>query len=394
MQEAKRQTAVLLGRTAAVASSHKRRANGDGSIYETGDGRLRGSLTLTHPISGKRVRRVVSGRTRAEVARKLGDMRRDASGALPSRETTGAYLNRWLTIDRARIRPSTARQRAQYVRSYIIPALGHIPLSKLAPADVERMTSQLVASGKSPRTAAHARTILRRALADAERDALILRNVAALARPPRVEAREMRALTAAEVRILLAATEDDRFGQLFAFAVGSGLRLGEVAGLRWQDVDLEGGTITVRRAMAEDAAGGWSLSELKTRGSRRTLTLPAIALGALRRQKACQAVERLAAGDTWQDVAGLVFTDEIGRPLLPTTVSRAFRQVVRRLELPVRFHDLRHTYASVALGAGAPLKAVSEALGHSTITLTADTYAPVTVQTRRDAADAVDRALG
>ena len=122
--------------------------------------------------------------------------------------------------------------------------------------------------------------------------------------------------------------------------------------------------------------------------------LPALAVEALRRQKGRQAAARLAAGTAWQDRAGLVFTDAVGRPLRPDAVSAAFRSTARRLALPVRLHDLRHTAASLLLAAGVPLKVVSETLGHSSIAITADVYAHVTPDLRREAAEAMDRALG
>ena len=311
-----------------MASSHKpHRSSGEGSVYMTGDGRLRGALTLPHPVTGKPTRHFVSGHSRAEVVRKFEAIRR--AGGFASNETVGDYLARWLTADKANVRPATWRSYEMHVRLYLTPAIGAIKLGRLTPLDVERMTSALVGRGLSARTAAHARAILRRALADAERDGLVVRNVARLARPPRVEQREMRALTPAEVRLLTEATAGDRYGPLYAFAVGTGLRLGEVLGLRWQDVDFEAGTITVQRAMARSANGGFALAEPKTAKSRRMLILPAGALDALRRQRARQAEARLAAGTAWQS-SRLVFTDTAGRGLSNHYVSHEFHKAVGR----------------------------------------------------------------
>jgi integrase len=146
--------------------------------------------------------------------------------------------------------------------------------------------------------------------------------------------------------------------------------------------------------MARADDGGWALAEPKTARSRRTVMLPAIARDALGRRKKRQEADRAAAGAAWQDrLLGLVFTDAVGRPLRPPDVSDEWRRTRRRLGLTVRLHDLRHTYASLLLGAGVPLKLVSDALGHSTIAITADTYAHVTPELRREAADAMDRAL-
>jgi integrase len=174
------------------------------------------------------------------------------------------------------------------------------------------------------------------------------------------------------------------------------MRQGEVLGLRWQDLELSGPapSLTVRRSLAR-AAKGYALAEPKTARSRRTLELAPATVAALRRQKARQAELRLAAGDLWQNVDRLVFTDTLGRSLQPASVSRAFADALARLGLPhVRFHDLRHGAASLLLAQGVPLKVVSETLGHSGIAITADVYAHLDRAQRREAADAIERAIG
>jgi integrase len=335
----------------------------------------------------------VSGRTRAEVVRKLDEVRKESAAGFANGETTGEYLARWVGSVRARIRAATHREYSRHVQAYWTPAIGRIPLTKLTPAHVEKVLAELLERGLSPVTVRSARTTLRRALHDAQRDGLVTRNVAGLSRPPRLEHREMRSLSSSEVARLTTSTADDPFGPLWAVAVGTGLRLGEVLGLAWDDVDLAARKLTVRRALSRGYGGGYELAEPKTARSRRTVMLPAIAAEALRRQKARQAEARLAAGNAWQDRAGLVFTDAIGRPLQPRTVGKTWRTTADRLGLDVRLHDLRHTAASLMLGAGVPLKVVSEALGHSSIAITADVYAHVTPDLRREAADAIDRAL-
>jgi integrase len=373
-----------------MAVSHTRRSNGEGSVYRTAEGRWRGSLILSHPDGDRRVRRVVSGRSRAEVVRKLDALKRDSSAGYASGETTGAYLAQWIEAIRPRLRPATHREYARHVRGYLAP-LADVPLTALTPGHVERLLAAMLSADLSPMTAAHARATLRRALHDAERDGLVSRNVAGLARPPRVTRKEMHPLNAAEVRGLIDATHKDELGPLWALAVGSGLRLGELLGLTWQDIDPA--QLVVRRAMARAHDGGWELAEPKTSRSRRTVMLPAVAREALDRRRARQEADRQAAGTAWQDRAGMVFTDTVGRPLRPPDVSDEWRRTRRRHGLTVRLHDLRHTFASLLLGAGAPLKVVSDALGHSTIAITADTYAHVTPELRREAADAMDRAL-
>lgn len=375
------------------STARPRRSRGEGAIYETTDGRLRGHVDLPHPDGNRTVRRYVSGRTRAEVVRKLEALRREAAEGFPTGQTTGDWLARWIVAVKPRLRAATHREYARHVADYWQP-LAKIALTRLTPAHIERVMAGLMDRGLSPQTVRHARSTLRRALHDAQRDGLVTRNVAALARPPRAERREMRALSAAEVARLLDATADDDLGPLYGVLVATGLRLGEALGLAWPDIDPDARSLTVRRSLAKAFAGGYALAEPKTARSRRTVMLPTLAVEALRRQKARQAAARLAAGTAWQDRDNLVFTDALGRPLRPDAVSAAFRATAQRLGLAVRLHDLRHTAASLLLAAGVPLKIVSETLGHSSIAITADVYAHVTPDLRREAAEAMDRALG
>ena len=370
-----------------------RRSRGEGAIYETADGRVRGSLTLPHPVGTRAVRRYVSGRTRADVARALDELRREAAGRLSSGETTGAYLERWIVTIEAKLRASTHREYARHVARYWSP-LASIRLTQLTAAQVEHTMGTMIDRGLSAQTVRHARSTLRRALHDAQRDGLVDQNVAALARPPRLDRPAMRALSPSDVNWLITTTAKDPFGPLYAVAIGTGLRLGEILGLAWSDIDLEARSLIVSRSLSRAHDGAYELAETRTSRGRRTVMLPRIALEALRRQGTRQATARQEAGAAWHDGAGLVFRDDEGRSLRPDVVSRAFREAADRIGLEtVRLHDLRHTAATLMLAAGVPLNAVSEALGHASLAITASVYAHVTPDVRREAADAIDRAL-
>lgn len=384
-----------------AAYQPRKRANREGSIYHVaGENRWRGALTWTD-ADGRQRRRVVSGKTQAEVRGRLSELRSDLEhGKAPvAADTLAAYLPGWLERERQRIRPATWRGREMHVRLYLLPALGRIKLDKLTPAHVERMTAELVARGLSPRSAAHARVTLRRALGDAVRDGLVHRNAAALARPPRVERRPLEPgrdyFDAAALRRLLAVAAEYRIGALVTLAATTGLRQGELLGLAWRDIDFEAGTLTVRRNMARAWGGRYELGETKTPRSRRTVTLAAAASAALRREQREQDAERTAAGALWQDVDGLVFTDPLGRPQYRTAVHRGYHELLTAAGLPsIPFHGLRHSFATAALAAGVPLRSVSDALGHSGVAVTADFYAGVTADMRRETAAALDRILG
>jgi len=386
----------------------RRRGRGEGSVYRVGD-EWRGAITWT--VGKVRQRRYVRGRTAAEARDKLDIMRAQLKlqpKQKASAETTGEYLAGW--IERYRppiVKPSTWRTAELYVRAFLIPSIGRIRLRQLSAGDVELALASFVAKGRppvagdkragkpvSPVTASHVRAILRRALSDAQRDGLVGRNAAADAHPPRIPHRPVAYLTAQEVAQLLAATADDALGPLYALAVATGLRRGELVALRWSDVDIPRGTLSITRSVARDDAGGWAASETKSARSRRTLPLTAAARNALERQRKRQAAAKLGAGTAWQDRTGLVFTDKAGGPILPEYVSHAFAAARVRAGLPTAtLHQLRHTAATLLLAEGVPLAVISEWLGHSGIAVTAAHYAAVVPALHRQAADALDRAL-
>jgi len=355
----------------SIGRPARRRSPGEGTIYPRKDRPgWRGRVTWTDP-DGRRHSRVVAGATSQEARAKLDELRRQLRlGGLdaPDAGTVGAYLEAWIERHRDRVRPSTWRTAEQYVRGYLVPSLGRFPLGRLTAADVERALGAYVRDGRpgttasgakrpvSAVTASHVRSVLRRALGDAERAGLVARNVAADATPPRIPHRPVTYLSADELRRFLSVTRNEPLGPLWALAASTGLRRGELVGLRWSDVDLVAGTLRVSRAVSRDARGGWSAAETKSARSRRTLPLSSTARHAIESQRRRQAAAKLAAGSAWQDREGLVFTDAAGRPLLPEYVSHAFDRDRRRSGLrSATLHQLRHTAATLMLAEGIPL---------------------------------------
>lgn len=392
---------------ASYPTRTRRRSPGEGSVYRNGN-RWRGALTWTNP-DGTRERRIVSGATAKEARENLDKLRTLAkAGPVPSaRLTIGDYLAQWIEGERSKVRASTWRGRESHVRVYLIPSLGRLPLGKLTSADVEKALAGFQASGRpvvgkrgrpqrpiSPQTARHIRATLRHALNDAIRHGLTTRNVAAEAESPRVTSQEVTFLAPDLVRRLLEGTADAENGPLYAVAASTGLRLGELLGLRWEAVDLATGTLNVRQSLARARTGGWELSAPKSDKSRRMIPLPGTARAALAEQRQRQERARLAAGDAWQDRLGLVFTDSVGRPLDPHRVSSAFQRDREAAGVPrIRFHDLRHSAATLLLAQGVPLLIVSQLLGHSGIAITERHYAGLLPDLHREAAAAMDRAL-
>lgn len=231
------------------------------------------------------------------------------------------------------------------------------------------------------------------ALADAERMDLVSHNVAKAVRPPRLSRTERRSLTPAEAGTLLSHLKGDRLEAVFIVALSTGLRRGEVLGLRWQDVDLEGRVLFVRQAL-QRVDRALKMVPPKTHRSSRPIPLPQFAVTAFSQQKVRQANDRRLVGGAWED-GGLAFTTEIGTPLEPRNVNRRFYAARSAAGLEwVRLHDLRHAFATFLLDQGEGLRTVMDLLGHSTIRLTADTYGHVLPSRARKAADVIDKVLG
>lgn len=250
-----------------------------------------------------------------------------------------------------------------------------------------------LATGLSPRRVQYIHAVLRRALVTAERWGLVSRNVAKLVDPPRVPKHEITPLTPEQARKLIEASADHRHLALYVTALGTGLRQGELLGIRWEDVDLETGRLRVRHTLA-NVKGELTLLEPKTDRSRRTVLLADTVVTALRAHRTRQRMERLVSGSRWVD-SGHVFTTMHGTPYHAATITRAFQAALERAGLPrCRFHDLRHAAATFLLAQGMTLEDVKNLLGHSSITLTSNTYGHVLEQRQREVARAMDAVLG
>jgi integrase len=381
-----------------------RRGQGEDSIYKDGD-RWRGATSLGYGPDGKRLRKKVSGATREEVTKKLRQLHDQLDAGLPpadDRLSVGDFLTRWLTVSLpGHVSPSTLDDYADTVRLHLQPALGRKKLTKLTVSDCDVLWKAKRDKGYSANSVRIMRTVLRKALGQAEREGLILRNVAALSGAPRVVAKEGRTLTPEQAQILLAAVRGARKEALVTIMLAYGLRRGEALGLRWDRLDWSAATIlvshSVKRIKDHDPARARRtrlvISELKTRKSRRTLYLTPELIEILRRHRARQAEDRLAAGEAWQD-HGLIFPSEVGTPLDPDNFSHRFSDLCQRAGLGHWHpHELRHSGASLMLAQGTELHVVSEVLGHTSIAITKDVYGHLLEGGRRSAAEAMSRAL-
>jgi integrase len=357
------------------------------------------------PETGKRRQSWRSGfRTRRDAERGLTEILGRLEGGAyveASRGTVAEFLREWLTATEARgLRPNTLSTYRMLVDKHLIPRVGSVPLQKLSASHLNAAYADMLASGRrnvkktsglSPRTVRYAHSVIRKALADAVKWNRLVRNVADAADPPRKAATVKAPMTwtASELRGFLEHVEADRLAAAWRLAASTGLRRGEILGLAWDALDLDGGRLAVRQTLTV-ADYEPRLSPPKTDRSRREVALDAETVTALREHRKRQLEERLAAGEVWRNHADLAFTDAIGRPLHPQGFSEAFERHVRATGLRrIPLHGLRHTHATLALRAGIHPKVVSDRLGHYSAAFTLDTYSESIPALQEEAASAV-----
>jgi integrase len=396
-------------------------ANGRSSIYQSPtDGRWHGYVSMGADSTGKPDRRHVRGKTQADVTRKVRELEklrdRGTPGAPGRMPTVKAYLEQWLTSCERTRRPSTVRGYSTYVKEYAIPRLGGHRLDRLRPEHIEMLYRWMAERGLSPATVASMHRTFRSALNRAVKRHLIVVNPMSGLDAPTAEVSEVEPLTAEDARkVLNAATSDGaRNGARWIVALSLGLRQGEALGLQWQDVDLNAGTLTVRRALSrgtwkhgcrdpEDCTGsartcprrfggGLVTGEPKSRAGRRTVVLPPTLLEALKTHKKAQAAERLKAGEMWRD-EGWLFATEVGGPMDPRVDRGAWKALLTRAGVrDARLHDARHTAATLLLVQGIDTRTVMTLMGWSQISMTTR-YQHVVPELKRAAADQMESAL-
>jgi integrase len=346
-----------------------KRGNNEGSIYlDKRRGFYRGALMLPDGT-----RRYVSGQTRKGCSDKLAELHGKLNEGIPVGDTDmlASFLTWWLGTLEAKASAGTkstnTTDNARWaVERWITPELGTKRLRALTPEDVERLLAKMAAAGKSRRTVTRVRAYLGQALAAAERRGKVSRNVARIAELPDTKPSvERRSLTPEEAKTVLVAAGGQRLEALFVCALMLGLRPGELTGLRWEDVDLKTGTLSVSGSLKHER-GELRLGDTKTARSRRTLDLPAPVLAALKAHRTRQKKERLRVGSAWR-ITGLVFTTEVGTPIDPANLRRATKALCEAARVePVSPNELgRHSAASLLYDAGMPLDAIAELLGHS-----------------------------
>jgi integrase len=336
-----------------------------------------------------------------ELARLLYEMNTGAY-VQPARLTVAEYLSRWLTdYAEPNVPGKTFERYSEIANLHLVPALGHHLLTKVRPLHIQSYYSEALKDGRkgrrkgglSAQTVLHHHRVLRQAFQQAVRWQLLARNPADAVEPPRPKRQQMAVLDEGETRRLFDEVKGTRLFIPVVLAVTTGLRRGEILGLHWSDVDLEKRNLAVRQSL-EQTKAGLKLKEPKSQKGRRTVTLPRLAVDALRRHKAEQAKERLLMGPAYDD-GGFVCARPDGRPWDPRSMSHAFVDLIKESGFRrIRFHDLRHGHATHLLRQGIHPKVVSERLGHSTVGITLDVYSHVVPGMQEEAAERIDEVLG
>ena len=354
----------------------KRRSSGEGSIYQRKDGYWIGQYKVGNKT------KYIYRKTRKEAASALAKAiaERDSgiiydSGSL----NLGAYLDKWVSTIQNSLRSTTVRRYEESCRLHIKPTLGTVKLSKLNALQLQDLYDQKLGEGLSPRTVQIIHATLYKSLKQAVKYQLIPVNVAAAAQPPKSPRKEVRPMTAKQVKILLSAASGDRLEALYVLAVTAGIRQGELLGLRWADIDFVKGTVKIRRTIYQR-----EIHAPKTHKSRRTIRLSKLALTTLWDHK------EKSNGSDW------VFANRVGKPIRCNhLIARHWQPLLKKADIPyTNFHNTRHTAASLMLHGGVSPKVISSVLGHSSVAFTLDTYAHLMDDADSTAAAAMDDALG
>jgi len=377
----------------------KKRANGEGNIRKRKDGRWEGRYTAGHdPATGKPIYKNVLGKTQAEVKEKLKRAIEETRGldiVKAGQYTLGQWMDVWFeNYAKLKVRPSSHQTYKGYINNHIKPYVGSIPLSKLTSLDLQKLYKMLLTEGRidriesknqpkglSAKTVRNINQIISSALNLAKEQKLLASNPAEACALPRVEHREMKTLPVEQLTSFLREAKETGVYEMYYIELATGLRRGELLGLKWQDIDMVNGTIRVQRQVAR-IDGEIVEAPLKTKNSYRTVSIGPDAIEVLKEQKK-------KVGDS-----EYVFPSPNGGPISPDSVLNMLHRVLERAGLPkIRFHDLRHTFATLALQNGVDIKTVSGMLGHFSAGFTLDTYAHVTTSAQREAANTMGNVL-
>lgn len=379
--------------------SQHRRGHGEGSIYRQSDGRWSAAITLEN-----RKRKVLYGKTRKEVQEKLKQaLHEQLQGTLITtpQQTVAHFLQDWLeNSQKQSLRPRSYERYEEMVRLHIIPGLGRHQLLKLTGQHLQAFYAKKVKDGLSPTTVIGLHNVLHKALDTAVKWNLVARNVCDTVDPPRKVRHEIQPLTLEQIKKLLQVARGHPYEALYVLALATGMRRGELLGLKWQDINFTTGVLQVQRILSRvprtmrgESSETYEEAEPKTQKSRRSVTIAAFAREALKHHRERQLEAKAQAGNVWQE-HDYVFCTSLGTHLLPNDVLEQLKIVLKKAGLPaIRFHDLRHSAATLLFSQGVHPKIVQELLGHSDIGMTMDVYSHMLPTMQQEAISKLNDAL-
>ena len=376
-----------------MARRRQARRPGEGTVYQRKDGRWVCEITLEDHS-----RKSYYFKTEKEALFKQRQALNElAQGILATgpQQTLKQFLEYWLDdVYKMSVRVTTYRNVCIIVNKHLIPGLGHIKLQKLTSQQVQSFYAKKLKNGAAPSRVKNIHGSLHTALEHARRMKLVSINVSNDVELPQQKRPEKQPLTPEQSRLLLQKVKEHRLEGVLTLALATGMREGELLGLRWSDIDLDTKMLHVSRTLTYSSGLGFMEGEPKTDKGKRTILLPQFAVEALKRHRMSQLEKRLAAGADWVD-RNLVFPNDRGNFMIPVTLLRRFRKVLKDIGLPrIRFHDLRHCVATLLFSMGVQGKVVQELLGHSDISITMDVYTHVLPPMQKDAMDKMDNHFG
>lgn len=364
--------------------AERRRGHREGSYYQLPSGNWRAQVSL----DGKRLSKSFS--TRQQAIAWIKEINTQIERGLSfegSRVTLAEFVAYYMRATDQAHRAETRRREEQVFRLYVLPPLGHYRLKDLRPEHIQNLYNSMLAEGKSVHQVHYAHVVLRQALNMAQKLGLVTSAATSRVLLPQKPHKEMRVLDEGEVARLLEAARETRFESLLYLAVTTGMRTGELLGLKWDDIDWDAKTLRVERQVT---ANRREFTDTKTRYARRTISLGDRSVEMLRTQRQRLVLERQFAKDRWKEY-GLVFPSTIGTPLTHMSLWKSFKKILRSANLPdIRLHDLRHTSATLMLSHGVPLVVASRRLGHSKASITLDVYGHLLPSLQQQAADVMD----
>ncbi len=370
--------------------------NAKGSVYQRKDGTWITAISMGNdPGTGKRKRRYYQFQTERQAIQKLNEINyeRDNDEYIePSKMTVAQWLDKWHSDFVMDVKPGTLARYESVIRVHLKPNLGAVRLTALDTMTVQAFYNKKYRSGLSAKTISVIHGVLHSAMKKALRLGMVKSNPTEACELPRRKRPELTPLHDEQIVDFVKAIKGHPLEALFTFTLFSGCRLSEVIGLTWSAVDLDNGIVRIYRQYLRnpDNTSEFYFASLKN-GKERSLTLPDSITALLKQHKKKQAEQRLKAGSLWSNPNEFCFTNDFGKHLYPNAIDRAAKKIFETIGVPnCRYHDLRHSYACLALQNGDDLKTVSENLGHSNISITADVYAFASQKMKRDSSQRMD----